>query len=108
MGAVVDERIDRLHAAHPSGHLQAQVSNLQEPPDHAPVVTASPRRIQVHDVQPLGAGCDELRGHLDRIIRINGRVFVVALRQPHAATGEDVDGGNHDHAAHGAPVRLES
>src|SRR5207253_9788061 len=72
--------------------------------DHTAVVAGAARRVEGDHVDALRAGGAKDPRHFDRVIGVDLRVAVVALCEAHAPPPEDVDGGDHDHAAHGAPV----
>src|ERR1700688_2146053 len=50
----------------------------------------------------LGLRCDEIVHDREGMVRVHGRLALVALDQTDAESPEDVDGGNDHHCTHGA------
>jgi hypothetical protein len=91
--------IHRFGRADSSGDLNFQVMPAHYRLDYSPVVVGSAGGIQVDHVKVLGSRCHEFVHHLERIVRIHGRLPVVTFDQADAAPAEKVDGWNDDHSS---------
>ncbi len=53
---------------------------------------AGARRVEIDHVDPGGAGLGERAGHRHRVVAVDRLVGIVALPQPDATPGPEVDG----------------
>ena len=94
----LEERVNRFDAAHATSDLQLDAGQLEDARDDRLVARGAACGIQVHDMH-AGRSCGHVTPRdLDRIVRIDDGVVVVALGQSDAAAAEDVDRRDDLHA----------
>ena len=95
--AGVEKPVDRILRPDASGDLQLDARLLQHPRDHVAVARGTARGVEVDDVQALGAGGTEAARDVERVVAVDRRLLVAALRQPDRPAAEDVDRGDDDY-----------
>jgi hypothetical protein len=87
-----EQFVDLRFTSHPACHLYLDVFAPDYRLDRGVVVAQASRSIKVHDVDPFRSRLGEAGGDIGWIIRVDGRMRIVAAHETHAAAAQDVDG----------------
>ena len=78
-------------------HLYAAADGAPNCGNGVPIGPLPPRRVQINDVNPDGAGLLELAGHFSGIVSVRMAFVVATFMETHALPVQNVDSGNDDH-----------
>ena len=99
LGAEVAVALRVLERADAPAHLDRDADRRDHRADRVRLRQAVDRRVEVHEVDPLGALRLPAPRHLGGVHPVEGLLAGAALPQAHHATLAHVDGGDDDHAA---------
>ena len=98
LGARLGETAERLKRADSPAHLEPRIRLARDALDDIDVAGhAVARAVEVDDVDPLGAGLEELARLGHRVVVVDGHAVVVALGETHGLAAQNVDCRKDDH-----------
>jgi hypothetical protein len=100
--AQAEQLVDLLLGSHSARDLHVHVSSPDDGLNRRVVVAEASGAVEVDDVYAFRSGLGEAGRHIRGIIRVDGRVRVIAAHEADTATTQDVDGRDYQHRPYGA------
>jgi hypothetical protein len=97
--------VEVLFGSNPAGHLHLEVPKPDDRLDRLVVVAEPSGAVEIDDVDAICSSLGEADGNVSWIVRVDGRIRVVAAYEANAPAAQDIDGGDDEHSLMLTPSR---